>query len=214
MTFDWAKALRQIAPDANVQLVVSLATGLSNQVGRDKVLNRPVRVAHLLAQMATETQGFTKLEESLYYSAKRMTQVWPRRFPTLAAAAPYAANPQALANKTYNGRMGNRPDSDDGWFFRGCGGLHHPGRDEHKARAASIGVSILDFGAMMRDPTKGETILLASISYCTERRVWDDMDRNDVVQVTELINGGQNGIADRRSYLAKAMAATRSLVIA
>jgi putative chitinase len=37
------------------------------------------------------------------YTAGRMMQVWPSRFPAMAMAAPYAGNPRALASKVYNG---------------------------------------------------------------------------------------------------------------
>lgn len=213
MSFDWRKAILTIAPKANVTLVIGLSAALEREVGRDNSLRTVRRVAHLLGQMAVETMGFTKLDENLNYSAKRLTEVWPNRYPTIAAAAPYAGNPQALANKTYNGRMGNRPNSDDGWFFRGCGGLHHTGRDEHKARAAAIGVSIVDFGTLMRDFSQGELILKAAISYCDDRQVWDEMDANDVTLVTLRINGGKNGLADRSLYTTRALSALRGLVI-
>ena len=213
MSFDWRSALIAISRNANPDLVRSLAEGFSEEVGPGRPLSTMRRCAHLIGQMAVETKGFTDLEEDLSYTALRLTQVWPKRFPTLAAAAPYAKNPQALANRTYNGRMGNRPDSDDGWFFRGCGGLHHTGRDEHKIRAAKIGVSIVDFGRLMRDPFQGELILQAAISYCNDRGTWDEMDRNDTVRVTELINGGQIGLADRRHYTTRALDVLRGLTI-
>jgi putative chitinase len=60
------------------------------------------------ATLALESGGFRSREENLNYSAKRLCQVWPRRFPSIAAAQPYANNPRALAEKVYGGRMGNR----------------------------------------------------------------------------------------------------------
>jgi putative chitinase len=213
MTFDWKLALLKVAPGANRKLVESLAIGFEKEFGPGKSLNNRHRCAHLIGQMAVETQGFTKLDENLNYRAERLTQVWPRRFPTLASAMPFAMNPQALGNKTYNGRMGNRPDSDDGYFFRGCGGLHHTGRSEHKIRAAAIGVSIVDFGRLMRDPTQGELILRAAISYCDDRSVWNAMDRNNIQDVTLTINGGQNGLDDRRVFTKRAYDALKTLSV-
>jgi putative chitinase len=43
-----------------------------------------LRLAHFLAQTATETGSFKHLEENLSYSAKRMMAVFPSRFPDLA----------------------------------------------------------------------------------------------------------------------------------
>lgn len=90
----------------------------------DEGQRRGLTVQHLAAVLSEshhETGGMMQpLEENLNYSAKRLTQVWPSRFPTIAAAAPYANNPRKLANKVYGGRLGNT-GPDDGWTFRGRG---------------------------------------------------------------------------------------------
>src|ERR1041385_2968197 len=65
-------------------------------------------VCHFLAQCAAETQGFNKLEESLFYtSTKRLRQVWPSRFKSDDAAAPYVRAPEKLANLVYCGALRN-----------------------------------------------------------------------------------------------------------
>ncbi|UQN06681.1 hypothetical protein [Deinococcus sp. QL22] len=66
----------------------------------------PLRVAHMLAQLGHES-GFMPIAENLNYTAKRLPQVWPTRFPTLASAQRCAHNPEALANTVYAGRLGN-----------------------------------------------------------------------------------------------------------
>lgn len=88
-------------------------------------------LAYILATAHHETGArFAPVEENLNYSAKRLTQVWPKRFPTIAAAAPYANNPQALANKVYGGRLGNTAP-DDGWRYRGRGLVQVTGKDNY-----------------------------------------------------------------------------------
>lgn len=78
-------------------------------------------LAAILSEAYHETGGrMQPISENLNYSAKRLTQVWPKRFPTLASAQPYANNPQKLANKVYGGRLGN-DGPDDGWRYRGRG---------------------------------------------------------------------------------------------
>lgn len=85
-------------------------------------------LAYILATIAHETGGkMQPVEEVLAYSAKRLTQVWPKRFPNLAAAQPYAHNPKKLANNVYGGRLGNA-GPDDGWRYRGRGLAQITGR--------------------------------------------------------------------------------------
>ena len=64
----------------------------------------PERAAHLLGQAAHESGNFLLSKENLNYSAETMCRVWPSRFKTVADAQPYARNPEALAEKVYNGR--------------------------------------------------------------------------------------------------------------
>ena len=96
--------------------------------GIDAILDEAARrgtplthLAAILAEAHHETGCiWPPVSENLNYSAKRLTEVWPSRFPTLAAAAPYANNPRKLANKVYGGRLGNTGD-EDGWLYRGRG---------------------------------------------------------------------------------------------
>lgn len=92
------------------------------------LLDKPNRLQFFLAQLGHESSGLTVDEENLDYSAARLMAVWPSRFPTLAAAQPYAHNPRALANKVYGGRLGNI-GPDDGWKYRGRGYIQLTGRD-------------------------------------------------------------------------------------
>ncbi len=81
----------------------------------------PRWLAYITATAHHETGArFEPIEENLNYSAKRLTQVWPSRFPTTGSAAPYANNPEKLANKVYGGRYGNDQPG-DGWRYRGRG---------------------------------------------------------------------------------------------
>ena len=58
---------------------------------------KPERAAHLLGQASHESGGFKLTRENLNYSAEVMCRVWPNRFKSLEAAAPFARNPKALA---------------------------------------------------------------------------------------------------------------------
>ncbi|MCY1333092.1 hypothetical protein D9M68_299300 [compost metagenome] len=105
-----------------------------------KAQRRDTNLLHLAAIFAAayhETGGAMRpVEENLNYTAKRLTQVWPTRFQTLASAEPYAGKPQKLANRVYGGRLGNL-EADDGWRYRGRGLAQITG----KANYAKFGIA-------------------------------------------------------------------------
>ena len=70
-------------------------------------INSVERAAAFLAQVAHESNQFRNLVENLNYSADRLVNVWPKRFPTLEAATPYERQPEKLANYVYASRLGN-----------------------------------------------------------------------------------------------------------
>ena len=102
--------------------------------------------AYMLATARWEPgEDMVPKEESLFYtSAARIRTVWPSRFPTEASAAPFVKNPRGLANKVYNGRLGNRMGSDDGWIFRGRGLAHPTGRDNYGRAGAKLDLPLLE----------------------------------------------------------------------
>ena len=90
-------------------------------------------LAYILATAWGEAK-FTPQRENMSYSAARIREVWPSRFPTVADAKPYERQPVKLANKVYNGRLGNREGSNDGWDFRGGGLDQLTGRVNYRKR--------------------------------------------------------------------------------
>ncbi len=106
-------------------------------------INSPARAAAFLAQCHVESQGFTRLEENLFYTtAARIARVWPSRFPDPASAAPFVRNPERLANRVYAGRLGNGSEvSGDGWRFRGRGLKQLTGRANYARAAQALGAA-------------------------------------------------------------------------
>jgi putative chitinase len=129
-----------------------------------------------------------------------MMQVWPSRFPTLASAQPFAGNPRALANKVYNGRMGNRTGTDDGWNFRGRGGAQTTGREGYQRVKKATGLDVITQPDLLIDPRHflncavSDFINCGCLSYAAA---------DDVVGVTRRLNGGTIGLAERKVWLAK-----------
>jgi len=159
-------------------------------------------MAHFLAHMAHETGGFTSLSENLNYtSAKRIREVWPSRFKNDAAARPYVRQPQKLAEKVYGGRLGN-VNAGDGWRYRGGGPYQLTGRENYRKFGAKAGVDLEGSPELARDPDTGVEVAAKYFAACMAAAA----ARDDIKGTTKALNGGENGIADRRACLARAKA--------
>ena len=163
-------------------------------------INSPLLVAHVMAQISHECGAGHDVVENLNYSAVRMTQVWPSRFPTMAMAAPYAGNPKALANKVYNGRMGNATGSDDGWNFRGRGAAQTTGREGYARLAKATGLDVVNHPDLVNDPGVFLECGVADFILCG---CLPFAKADDVLGVTRRLNGGTVGLAQRQAWLAK-----------
>lgn len=155
-------------------------------------------VPNFLGQVVHESAMLERIEENLSYSAQRLCQVWPRRFPTLASAQPFARNPRALANKVYGGRLGNTAP-DDGWAYRGRGLIQITGRDNYRQMQHITGLPLLDEPDLLLEQ---EPALRASIAWW-EESVPDEL-LGDVMRVTRVVNGGTIGLEHRQQLTQRA----------
>lgn len=160
-------------------------------------ITTPLRQAHFLAQISHESDGGTITHESLYYThASRIAAVWPSRF-TVASAQDYVRNEHKLANKVYNGRMGNRPGTDDGFNFRGRGLLQITGRDSYMRAGKALGYDLENDPDLAIDP--GNALRIASWEFKTLGCL-PFCDDDNIVGVTKRVNGGTNGMQSRRDW--------------
>jgi putative chitinase len=163
------------------------------------------RTAAFLAQIAHESGQCRFVEERLSYSAGALMRTWPRRFPTLDIALQYERNPEKLANFVYANRMGNgTPESRDGFRFRGRGLIQMTGRGNYAAVSDALKVDFTAKPDLMIEPrhaamsaawfwqTRGLNELADDKS--------DDDDNEDFRQITRVINGGLNGLAERMHF--------------
>lgn len=186
------------------------------QFGLDSVLV----VAHAMAQFSHECGAGHDMEENLYYEAARMCKVWPSRFRSIEAALPYAHNPRALGNKVYNGRMGNRTGTDDGYDYRGRSLSQTTGRGvaaqpEEEGGYAHLqrvtGLPLLANPGMVNDPKYALFCGVADFAACDCVR-WARAD--NVGAVSAALNVGNAhavdkvvGLQERRVWLARWKAA-------
>lgn len=194
-----AQLLRQLFPTADQVHVDSFARQAPTLLDEFGISAGRDRLHFFLAQLGHESGGLRAREENLNYSAQRMTQVWPKRFPTLAAAQPFAHNPEALGNQVYGGRMGNdRPG--DGFRYRGRGYIQLTGKDGYRQVGSRIGVDLVANPQLVLDP---ELCLRVACGFWAWKDLNPSCDRGDYVAVTRRINGGTIGMADRERWLTR-----------
>ena len=160
------------------------------------------RLAHFMAQILHESGGLCIIKENLSYSAERMMVIWPKRFPTLESAQPFAKNPQALANKVYGGRMGNT-GPDDGWKFIGRGLLQITGRESYEKFGRILGIDLAGNPDLAADPMWS---LKIACEEWKEKGCNAFADNDDITTITTRINGGLIGFDERQKWLVKTKA--------
>ena len=141
------------------------------------VIDRGLRLAHFLAQVGHESGGFRLFNE-----------IWG---PT-------------DAQRRYEGRadLGN-VNPGDGYRYRGRGPIQITGRANYRRYGTMIGVDLEGNPDLAASPAIGIKIACA---YWLANRINAAADRDDIEAATRIINGGLNGIADRRARLAAAKA--------
>ena len=195
---------RQRAWDGYVGALTS-AAGLS--LLEDFGITNANRLAHLLANWCAETGGFQIIHESGAYSAKRVMQIFGVGKHSAKVrwheANRLAYNGPALFDRVYgigNPRkareLGNK-DPGDGWKYRGVGIVQITGRRDHYRYAAKIGVPVGDLAKPLPS-------IHAALLEWDNKNLNPIADKDDTKRVRRAINGGYNGMAHVRMYLARA----------
>lgn len=160
-------------------------------------IDTPKQIAAFIAQTAHESGGYARLTENLNYSAEALMRVWPRRFPTKKIADAFARQPELIANQVYSGRMGNGPvQSGDGWRYIGRGLKQLTGKDNYARCSKALSVNLVE------DPE-----LLLKPMFAAQSAAWfwnvnncgPLADAGEFELLTQRINGGLIGLADRKA---------------
>lgn len=213
------QTLRRLWPhgDSKIPGLIAGIASSSDRVFAKYGITTTLQIAHIMAQISHECGAGTEVVENLSYSAQRMTQVWPSRFPSLASAIPYAHNPKKLGNKVYGGRMGNRPGTDDGSNFLGRGAAQTTGREGYEKLAAKTGLDLLNNPDLINEPENfldcgiADFIICGCLQYCSPKPGLPD---GDIRAVTHHLNGGYIGLSERQAWFAKWKAALRAVSVA
>ncbi|EPO5275708.1 glycoside hydrolase family 19 protein [Citrobacter braakii] len=168
----------------------------------------PEHQAMFIAQVGHESTGFRRLVESMDYSIAgladfvrygRLTQSQANALGRRSYEKVLPIERQrAIANLVYSKRMGNNGPG-DGWFYRGRGLIQITGMTNYR-----------DCGNGLKVELVSQPELLAQDVYAARSAAWFFASKGcmkypgDLVRVTQIINGGQNGIDDRRARYAAA----------
>lgn len=176
----------------------------------DRGINTDNRRAMLIGQCAHESLHFRTRFENLNYSGDGLWRVFRRHFASRDEAGQFHRQPERIANRVYANRMGNgSPGSGDGWRYRGRGFLQLTGRDNYRIYGDLLGVDLV--GAPERAADLDLCWLIAAAFVARTRRsgrtllAWADVP--DTEMVTKGINGGTNGLQERKELTARALAA-------
>jgi putative chitinase len=184
-------------------------------------IDQPLRLAAWLAQCGYESQEFNVLRESgTYgrvlkkpqgggtsydiYSATRLMEIWPKKFPTIESTVGYLQNPEGLLNYVYANELGNGPpESRDGTLYRGGGLIQLTGRANYREVGRALNLKLESMPKMIEQP---------NIAARTSAYFWKLHDLNDLADhgffdaITAKINGGMNGAEPREAFYTKVLA--------
>mgnify|MGYP000128343706 CR=1 FL=1 len=154
------------------------------------------QLAHILGQVAHESNNFTAERENLNYGADGLRKIFPKYF-TAESAAVYARQPEKIANKVYASRMGNGDEkSGDGWKYRGAGGIQTTGKDNFKAFSDFIKEDCVAHPELV-----GSKYYLDSAVFFFKKNgllpLCTTVTTDSITKVTKRVNGGTIGLEDR-----------------
>ncbi|MGY0559341.1 MULTISPECIES: glycoside hydrolase family 19 protein [unclassified Luteimonas] len=112
---------------------------------------------------------------------------------------------EIASGAAYEGRsdLGNT-QAGDGVRYKGRGYIQVTGRYNYSQAGQALGLDLVNNPGLAAKPENAARI---AAWYWTSRDINETANTGDFVQVTRLINGGTNGLADRQAYYARAQAA-------
>ncbi len=156
---------------------LQMITDALNQTLERYNINTDLRTCHFLAQILHESSAFR-------YSV----EIWGN----------------TPAQKAYDTRvdLGNTPELDgDGYKYRGRGWIQLTGKTNYKSASNEFGQDFINNPDLIgKEPWDS----LAAGWFWNRRKLTDLADKDDLLTITKKINGGFNGLNDRKMWLSKA----------
>ncbi|MFV5927358.1 glycoside hydrolase family 19 protein [Klebsiella aerogenes] len=201
------------------QLAAGISAGLTTRwfthitaAMKEFGITAPLDQAMFIAQMGHESGGFTRLVENLNYAAESLVptfgkhRITAQQAAALGRTATQSANQRAIANLVYGGEWGKKnlgnQVAGDGWKYRGRGLKQITGLSNYRKCGLALKLDLVTKPELLeRDENAARS---AAWFFATSGCL---VYSGDVERITIIINGGKNGLDDRRRRfnLAKAV---------
>ncbi|EKZ6390438.1 lytic enzyme [Klebsiella aerogenes] len=166
-------------------------------------ITAPLDQAMFIAQMGHESGGFTRLVENLNYAAESLVptfgkhRITAQQAATLGRTATQSANQRAIANLVYGGEWGERnlgnQVAGDGWKYRGRGLKQITGLSNYRKCGLALKRDLVTQPELLEQDENAARS--AAWFFATSGCL---VYSGDVERITIIINGGKNGLDDRR----------------
>jgi predicted chitinase len=199
-----AETFKKFAPNARPEYASVLGEKGDEVLARFGINANTLRFCHFMAQVAHESAGFKATEEDLRYSAATMNRL---HGVPLEEARQLVGKPQQIAERIYGlpnprkARMLGNTQPGDGYKFRGRGFIQLTGRSNYTDIGRRTGLDLANNPDLAAQPANA---LLCAAGFWDRGNLNQYADQNNINIITQRINGGHNGLADRKNEFAKA----------
>ncbi len=151
-----------------------------NRFAEEFEINTPLRMAHYLAQIAHESA-------ELLYTIEQGNKKYFDKYDTGKLAA----------------RLGNTPQKDgDGYTYRGRGLIQITGKANYEAYKRYCGFDVVSNPQLLEQPLGA--VRSSMWFFAVYENLLHLADNDDTEAITKKINGGLNGLENRKMYLKRA----------
>ncbi len=202
MKFNLTKELlSELLPVAKADKIALYAPFVNEVIERYQ-LDTPLRIAHFIGQTAHESAYYNVIKENLNYSAEGLLKTFKKYF-TPELATQYARQPSLIANRVYANRGGNgNEESGDGWKYSGKGILQITFKVNYELCGQELDQ---DFVSNPDDLLLPRNAVKSAGWYWSLHKLNKLADVNDILTLTKRINGGLNGLEERKLITNRAL---------